>query len=204
MGRQHIGRCTQSAQLIFKNIRTIALCAMLPILIASCGFANNSPQKRAIEAKTANINIRPSEDPTVNPEVTISEEKPNYASRDQQCLAEAMYFEAKGTGERGMRAVGEVVLNRANDSRFPSSVCGVVDQRYNGSCQFSYRCDGRPEIYNNKSQKALADRLAQTLLTNRGQDITNGALFFHSARIKAGWFGTLSRRGKFGGNIFYR
>jgi len=121
----------------------------------------------------------------------------------QACLAEALYFEARGTGEIGRRAVGEVILNRVTDPRFPSTVCGVVDQRYNGSCQFSYRCNGSL-TYNEPQALANANTTAQTLLAKRGEDITNGALYFHGSSMAPGWFGTLIRLGTFGGNIFYR
>ena len=119
------------------------------------------------------------------------------------CLAEALYFEARGTGETGLRAVGEVIVNRAADPQFPNTICGVVDHRYNGSCQFSYRCDNIPEEFGNPIAYANAQSVAHTLLTNRGEDITNGALFFHAAWMTPGWFGTLNRHGQFGGNIFY-
>lgn len=122
---------------------------------------------------------------------------------DVDCLAEALYFEARGTGETGLRAVGEVIVNRAIDTRFPDSICGVVDQRYNGSCQFSYRCDGHPEEFTDAIAYANAQSVAHTLLSDRGEDITKGALFFHAASMAPGWFGTLSRHGLFGGNIFY-
>ncbi len=136
-------------------------------------------------------------------EATLSSS--GYTSEDLDCLAEALYFEARGTTYEGERAVGEVILNRAADPRFPSTVCGVVDQRYNGACQFSYRCDSIPnDIFNEPASLASAQAIAFELLTNRGEDITNGALFFHSARMRPGWFATLSKRGKFGGNIFYR
>lgn len=121
----------------------------------------------------------------------------------QACLAEAMYFEARGTGEIGRRAVGEVILNRAADDRFPNTVCGVIDQRYNGSCQFSYRC-GMELVYREPNELDKAMVTALTLLTDRGDDITNGALFFHATFMEPGWFGTLGPRGKFGGNLFYR
>ncbi len=119
------------------------------------------------------------------------------------CLAEALYFEARGTGLEGLRAVGEVIVNRKNDPRFPDTICGVVDQRHNGSCQFSYRCDGRPEEFTNAIAYANAQSVAHTLLSNRGEDITRGALFFHAASMSPGWFGTLNRLGQFGGNVFY-
>jgi N-acetylmuramoyl-L-alanine amidase len=123
---------------------------------------------------------------------------------EQACLAEAIYFEAGSTGEVGRRAVGEVILNRASDPRFPHSVCGVVKQTYNGSCQFSYRCDGIPDTYRSAEVKAASENMATSLLASRGDDITNGALFFHAAWAAPGWFGTLDERGQFGGNIFYR
>lgn len=128
----------------------------------------------------------------------------NFRSNAHACLTEAIYFEARGTSRKGQRAVGEVILNRVSDPRFPNSVCNVVDERSRGgSCQFSYRCDGRSEEFGNQSDLAIAKDIARELLTNRGGDITNGALFFHAASMAPGWFGTLRKHGKFGGNIFY-
>lgn len=136
-------------------------------------------------------------------EVTLSSS--GYTSADLECMSEALYFEARGTTYEGERAVGEVILNRASDSRFPPSVCGVIDQRYNGSCQFSYRCDSIPnDRFNEPAELAEMRRISFELLTNRQEDITNGALFFHAASMRPGWFATLSKRGQFGGNIFYR
>lgn len=136
-------------------------------------------------------------------EATLSSS--GYTSNDLDCLAEALYFEARGTTYEGERAVGEVVLNRADDARFPATVCGVIDQRYNGSCQFSYRCDAIPnDQFHEPAELAEMRRIALELLINREEDITNGALFFHAASMRPGWFNTLSKRGQFGGNIFYR
>lgn len=128
-----------------------------------------------------------------------------YTSEDVGCLAEALYFEARGTSYEGERAVGEVILNRAADSRFPATVCGVIDQRYNGSCQFSYRCDAIPnDQFSEPAELVKMRQISYELLTNRQEDITHGALYFHAASMVPGWFGTLSKRGQFGGNIFYR
>lgn len=136
-------------------------------------------------------------------EATLSSS--GYTSADLDCLSEALYFEARGTTTDGERAVGEVIMNRASDSRFPASVCGVVDQRYNGSCQFSYRCDAIPNDYFSEPASLAQSRsIALELLIDRGDDITSGALFFHAAWMEPGWFNTLSKRGQFGGNIFYR
>lgn len=184
----------------------------LPILFSILVFALAACDT-TIESKEPELNVASASVPALRPRnlKTVSAKAQNnakstpvssmgYDKRSAACLAEAMYFEARGTGEKGMRAVGEVILNRAKDRRFPNTICGVVNDR----CQFSYTCDGHPEVYREKGQKAIADRLARELLTNRGADITNGALYFHAARLKPGWFASLSRRGKYGGNIFYR
>lgn len=115
------------------------------------------------------------------------------------CLAEAVYFEARGTGDVGTQAVAHVVVNRARDPEFPSSVCGVVGE----GCQFSYRCDGRPDALAHAADRAHALRTAQQVLAG-APDITEGALFFHSARVSPSWFRTRPRIGTYGGNVFYR
>ena len=122
------------------------------------------------------------------------------AGRDAACLAEALYFEARGTGIRGKEAVAHVILNRMKHREFPGTVCGVIADR----CQFSYRCDGIPEAMTDATSRARALRTAQTVLKG-APDITEGALFFHSARANPGsWFNSRPRVGIFGGNIFYR
>ena len=66
---------------------------------------------------------------------------------EQQCLAEAIYFESRGEPLEGQIAVAEVVLNRVDDRSFPKTVCGVTRQGVGSGrgCQFSYACDGAPD-----------------------------------------------------------
>ena len=118
---------------------------------------------------------------------------------DLECLAEAVYFEARGTGTTGEAAVAHVVVNRSRSKQFPNSVCGVVAD----GCQFSYRCDGRSDALADPNARARAYRTAETVLSG-ASDITRGALFFHSAAARPGWFATRPRVGEFGGNVFYR
>ena len=119
--------------------------------------------------------------------------------RELACLAEAIYFEARGTGAAGEAAVAHVVVNRARSAKFPDSVCAVVTQ----GCQFSYRCDGRSDALADARSRSRAYRAAETVLAG-APDPTNGALFFHSARAKPGWFAQRKRTGTIGGNVFYR
>jgi spore germination cell wall hydrolase CwlJ-like protein len=118
---------------------------------------------------------------------------------DLACLAEAVYFEARGTGPVGESAVAHVVVNRAKSAQFPGTVCGVVGD----GCQFSYRCDGRSDALAEAGPRARAYKVAEAVLGG-APDFTSGALFFHSAQAAPGWFKSRPRVGTFGGNVFYR
>ena len=70
------------------------------------------------------------------------------------CMALNIYHEAKNQSMLGQVAVGQVVMNRVEDSRFPDNVCDVVTQAvtYKGTdkpvlhkCQFSWYCDGHKD-----------------------------------------------------------
>lgn len=128
-----------------------------------------------------------------------------FNTTDRDCLADAIYHEAKNTGTTGLRAVGHVVMNRVKSREFPNSVCGVVQHGEDrGRCQFSYRCDGIAETYPDRPAHNRALRLAEQFLTAPPRDITGGALFFHAswARPNA-FFKSRPQIGRFGGNTFY-
>lgn len=116
------------------------------------------------------------------------------------CLAEAVYHEARGQGDKGAVAVAHVVVNRRESADFPETVCAVVRD----GCQFSYRCDGKPETFSEARERIRAYRVAESVLTGASPDPTDGALFFHAAEIDPGWFGSRPRTAEIGGNVFYR
>ena len=121
----------------------------------------------------------------------------------QHCLAEVMYWEARGEGPQGMLAVASVVLNRVEDQRFPDSVCSVVRQGgETPPCQFSWWCDGKADTPANPVKWAESLNLANTILTERPDDPTDGALFYHNTSIKDPWRRPLTAR--IGRHIFYR
>jgi N-acetylmuramoyl-L-alanine amidase len=121
----------------------------------------------------------------------------------QHCVALAMYWEARGEGNRGMLAVGSVVLNRVEDDRFPNSVCGVVYQGGESPpCQFSWWCDGKSDRPTHEELWASSLNLADGLLTARPSDPTHGALFFHNTSIQTPW--RRKRTTRIGNHIFYR
>jgi len=130
---------------------------------------------------------------------------PSYAATPQECLAEAIYFEAGSRGNTARAAVGHTIMNRVKSPKFPDTICDVIQEgEEDGDCQFSYRCDGLPETYQYPKQLERAQTAARKILSGDMKDPTKGALFFHSDRIEPGWFATRTRTGAFGGNIFYR
>ena len=132
--------------------------------------------------------------------LTAAFSTPAQADDPVACLAEAVYHEARGKGADARAAVAHVVLNRTDHREFPDEVCGVVAD----GCQFSYRCDGRPERMAESAERIAAFRTAEAVLDGALPDPTDGALFFHSAGIDAGWFASRPRVARIGGNVFYR
>ena len=124
----------------------------------------------------------------------------DYRLGAEACLAEAVYYETQGTSERAAEAVAHVVLNRREHDEFPETVCAVVSE----GCQFSYRCDGKPETLSDAEERARAFRAAEAVLEGRAADPTDGALFFHSEEVQPGWLQSRDRTVEIGGNIFYR
>jgi len=124
-------------------------------------------------------------------------------AQEQQCLAQALYWEARGEGEDGMLAVAAVIFNRVEDERFPDTVCGVVHEGGESPpCQFSWWCDGKSDRPTNQANWWEAYSLAYDYLATRPADTTDGALFYHSTSIKEPWRRQLTAR--IGNHIFYR
>lgn len=122
------------------------------------------------------------------------------------CLTEALYFEARGETFDSMAAVGEVILNRRNSARFPSTVCGVVSQGVGGrpGCQFSYKCDGRKEVFNDPKAYVRVGKMARLMIDGVLPKLTNGALFYHNATVRPRWSRKFRRTATVGGHMFYK
>ncbi len=125
---------------------------------------------------------------------------------EQQCLAQAIYFEARGEPLEGQIAVAEVVLNRVDDRNFPKSVCGVTRQGAGSGrgCQFSYVCDRNSDTMKSAASRARSEKLAALMLAGRPRTVTNGAIYFHTRAIRPGWSRRMARTTTIGHHIFYR
>lgn len=130
----------------------------------------------------------------------------NYAPRDLTCLAQAVYYEARGETRDGQRAVAEVVLRRVADRRYPKTVCGVVYQDAGRpGCQFSFAC-GRQHSRVDWTAWKRALEVAKYEMTGPGQqeDITLGATHFHTTAVSPSWSRRFVRTARIGTHIFYR
>ena len=123
-----------------------------------------------------------------------------------RCLAEAIYFEARGESLAGQVAVAEVVLNRVDSPSYPATVCGVVKQgeKRRTGCQFSYMCDGRPERIGDRTAFAKAGAIAHLMLEGRPRILTGRATHYHTRAVRPGWARSLVRTARIGAHIFYR
>jgi spore germination cell wall hydrolase CwlJ-like protein len=127
-------------------------------------------------------------------------------SRDLECLTQAAYYEARGEGRDGMRAVAQVVLNRVRHAAFPNSVCGVVFQgagRRTG-CQFSFTCDGSMRGRVNRAAWERAREVASSALSGAVYGNVGNATHFHTTGVSPGWRHSLVRVGQVGDHLFYR
>ncbi|WP_457809286.1 cell wall hydrolase [Kushneria sp. EE4] len=121
------------------------------------------------------------------------------------CLARSIYWEAKGTDREEMEAVASVIMNRLGSRRFPTTLCGVVQQGpETGSCQFSWWCDGRPDEARELGEYAAAREIARRALNATLVDRTHGALFFHHRGITPSWASSFVQTAETGSFQFYR
>ena len=120
-------------------------------------------------------------------------------SRELECLAVGIYFESKSEPLTGQLAVGQVIANRANSGRFPSSYCGVLFQR----SQFSFvRGRSYPSVPRASRQWQTAVAVAKIVDQDLKSSSVGSALFFHAKHVSPRW--RLKRVASIGNHIFYR
>lgn len=131
---------------------------------------------------------------------------PESLDKEQRCLSEAVYFEARSEPEAGQAAVAQVILNRVKSGLYPSNVCGVVYQnrhRYMG-CQFSFACEGKSLRITDAGSWATATRIAQSVIEGRTYLAeVGGATHYHADYVRPGWSRRLRKLDVIGRHIFY-
>ncbi|MDR6624044.1 cell wall hydrolase [Caulobacter segnis] len=128
------------------------------------------------------------------------------SSRELECLADAVYYEARGETPSGQAAVAQVVMNRVRHPAFPKSICGVVFQGayHRTGCQFSFACDGSMRRARDVSAWNRARKVAARALSGAIGNQVGSATHFHTINVSPVWGPRLMRVTQVGMHIFYR
>jgi hypothetical protein len=127
--------------------------------------------------------------------------------KSEKCLADAIYFEARGEHVRGQMAVAQVVLNRAFSGKYPSTVCGVVYQNAHRhlACQFTFACDGIPDVVREPDMWERAKTIAAEMLDGKlWLPEVGKATHYHAYWVRPGWVREMTKMHKLGVHTFYR
>jgi spore germination cell wall hydrolase CwlJ-like protein len=125
---------------------------------------------------------------------------------EHQCLAEAVYYEARSESRSGQLAVADVVKNRVVSRHYPNTICGVVYQGAENAfaCQFSFACDGSMDTAPSGTAWTRSQEIAQLSLTGQVADLTRNATHYHTSAVNPVWSKTLKFQRRIGFHEFYR
>jgi hypothetical protein len=127
-------------------------------------------------------------------------------TQESNCLAQAIYYEARSESVDGQMAVAEVIVNRARSSVYPSTYCGVV---YQGSerttgCQFTFTCDGSLNQRPRGEAWLRSQAMAAEVMMGFMRPITHRATHYHTVAVDPVWSSNLVKTTRIGAHIFYR
>lgn len=134
---------------------------------------------------------------------------PMYNESEVRCLAKNIYYESRGEPKEGKVAVGIVTLNRTENSNYPNTICGVVNERTKTKtgkvvCQFSWTCltNRKPKESDPMwvESKWIASKIVLGLY-DEWQHKYRNSYNFHSISVSPGW--NLKRLTRVGRHIFY-
>lgn len=141
-----------------------------------------------------------------SPAARLDLEAKSYA-KASKCLAEAVYFEARGEPVRGQIAVAQVVVNRALSGYYPTTVCGVVYQnsRRYLACQFTFACDRVRDVVTEPEQWDRAKKIAKAMLDGRlWLPEVDRSTHYHATYVRPYWVREMKKMYKTGLHVFYR
>ena len=184
------------------------------VLVAALGIILAT----ASAAIGASLTYRPSTDKVVLPRPAVQQvvEAPAMPVTDvvmtqllaeHKCLSEVLYYEARGEGLSGQKAIAEVVFHRMNHGDYGHSICAVVyEGKDKPGCQFSFACNGDVRRPKQMAAWRQSEKLAAAILTGQValKNATGGALNFHAISVTPDWADTLEKTTQIGNHIFYR
>ena len=122
---------------------------------------------------------------------------------EANCIAVAVYHEARGESLEGQMAVAKVIMNRAASGKYPTSWCGVVKQPW----QFSFvnpRSGYMPSVDQTSAAWRKALGVTRLAVANAVQSVPSDCLWYHADYVAPSWGRRLTRVDKIGAHIFYR
>jgi spore germination cell wall hydrolase CwlJ-like protein len=129
-------------------------------------------------------------------------------AKAEKCLADAIYFEARGEVRKGQEAVAQVVMNRVFSGYYPHDVCGVVYQNAHRhlACQFTFACEGKDlSKIDEPDMWEQAKSIAKDTLDGKIWHAEVGhATHYHAYWVRPSWVHEMTRLYKFGVHTFYR
>jgi Cell Wall Hydrolase len=144
--------------------------------------------------------------PPPSPAELLHLEGKDYA-KAERCLVNAIYFEARSEPVSGQIAVAQVVMNRVFSGFYPNDVCGVVYQNAHRhlACQFTFACDGKSKIINERGAWARANRIAKQTLDGKLYVATVGtSTHYHAVYVRPNWVREMHKTARYGIHNFYR
>ena len=128
-------------------------------------------------------------------------------AKSEKCLAEAVYFEARGEAVRGQIAVAQVVMNRTFSGFYPNTVCGVVYQNkhHHLACQFTFACDNIADVVREPDMWDRAKKIAKAMLDGQlWLPEVDKSTHYHAYWVRPSWVSEMKKMYKFGVHTFYR
>jgi spore germination cell wall hydrolase CwlJ-like protein len=128
-------------------------------------------------------------------------------AKEEKCLAEVVYFEARGEEVRGQIAVAQVVMNRVFSGKYPNSVCGVVYQNKHRhlACQFTFACDNYADVIREPDMWERAKKISKAMLDGQiWLPEVGKSTHYHAYYVHPSWVNEMTKLWKFGVHTFYR
>ncbi|MFK4509449.1 cell wall hydrolase [Bradyrhizobium daqingense] len=128
-------------------------------------------------------------------------------AKSEKCLAEAVYFEARGEAVRGQIAVAQVVMNRVFSGKYPDTVCGAVYQNKHRhlACQFTFACDNNTDVIREPEMWERAKKISKAMLDGQiWLPEVGKSTHYHAYWVRPSWVAEMKKMYKTGVHTFYR
>lgn len=130
--------------------------------------------------------------------VPVNATQAGYSNKELDCMARTLYHEARGESERGMIMVAEVTINRTEDKRFPSTICGVV------YAPNAFEWTKKSTKINDKKQYERAKKVANKVLSGKAKLTGTEALYFKAKGYKSAFHSKRKHLVTVGNHEFYK